>query len=240
MLDKTISFKAPKKYLDLKEQFPEPIKLNIPKWFKKLEHNSDIKTVKGCMPFLDTLTTGYLLRLPQDFHLKHNFKDGDNYTSFLTPSLDDNNKCNLNTKDYNGIHPTFQFEGSSLEKKNNNFPAFKILNPWTIETPKNYSCLFLPPLNNTDDRFSIIPGIVNTDTYNQPINFPITLNGDKYPIQDTILKKGTAYVQIIPFKRDSWKFKVEEEKNFTKNFFKYNLNYLHIYKNKFWNKISWK
>ena len=117
MFDKTISFKAPKKYLDLKEQFPEPIKLNIPKWFKKLEHNSDTKTVKGCMPFLDTLTTGYLLRLPQDFHLKHNFKDGDNYVSFLNPSLDDNNKCNLNTKDYNGIHPTFQFEGSSLEKK---------------------------------------------------------------------------------------------------------------------------
>ena len=80
-----------------------------------------------------------------------------------------------------------------------------LLNPWKIKTPKGYSCLFVPPLNNSDDRFSIIPGIVDTDTFPSEINFPIIINGDKYPVLETTIKKGTPYVQIIPFKRDSGK-----------------------------------
>jgi hypothetical protein len=239
MFKNKISFKAPKQYLDLKEEFPQPIKLNIPKWFKKLNHGPDTVTVKGCMPFLDTLTTGYLLSLPQDFYLKHNFKEGDDYLSNLTPSVSNNHGCNLNTKNFNEIHPTQQFEGSSMGKKNNNFPAYKILSPWTIVTPKGYSCLFLPPMNNTDDRFSIIPGIVNTDTYNLPINFPILLNGDKYPVQDTLLKKGTPYVQVIPYKRESWNMEIKEEKQIVKKNFFYGLTFIQKYKNKFWNKVSW-
>jgi hypothetical protein len=126
-----------------------------------------------------------------------------------------------------------------MGKKNNNFPAYKILSPWTIVTPKGYSCLFLPPMNNTDDRFSIIPGIVNTDTYNLPINFPILLNGDKYPVQDTFLKKGTPYVQVIPYKRESWNMEIKEEKQIVKKKFFYDLTFMQKYKNKFWNKVSW-
>ena len=44
-------------------------------------------------------------------------------------------------------------------------------------------------MNNNDDRFSIIPGIVDTDTYPMNINFPYVLNGDKYQTLDTVLKK---------------------------------------------------
>ena len=240
MLEKNIKFKAPKQYLDLKQQFPEPIKLNIPEWYKKLKHNYHDLTIKGCMPFLDSLTTGYLLRLPQDFYLDHNYKDGDNYTSTLMPSLVDNNNCNLNTKDANTIHSPKQFDKSPMAKKNNHFPAFKIMNPWTIVTPDNYSCLFLPPMNNTDDRFSIIPAIVNTDTYNQPINFPIIVNGDKYPVQQTTLKKGTPYVQVIPYKRQSWKMNIEEQTDLRKEGFDYALTLLNKYKSKFWKKVTWR
>ena len=117
MFKNKIRFEAPKQYLDLKEEFPQPIKLNIPKWFKKINHDVENFTIKGCMPFLDTLTTGYLLRLPQDFYLKHNFKEGDNYQSKLVPSVSDNHGCNLNTTNFNEIHPTKQFEGSSMGKK---------------------------------------------------------------------------------------------------------------------------
>ena len=41
--------------------------------------------------------------------------------------------------------------------------------------------------------------------FNTEINFPIVINGDKYPTLKTTLKIGTPYVQIIPFKRDNWK-----------------------------------
>jgi hypothetical protein len=105
------------------------------------------------------------------------------------------------------IHP-IQLEGSPYVEKNKNLPFYKIINPWIIKTPPGYSCLFVPPLNNTDDRFSIIPAIVDTDTFPNEINFPIVINGDKYPTLDTVLKKGTPYVQVIPFKRDKWKMKL--------------------------------
>ena len=68
-----IEFSAPKniEYF-LKDVLPIPAKLNIPDWFKKLNHEFDNKTVKGCMPFLDALTAGYILKMPQDLFLRHN------------------------------------------------------------------------------------------------------------------------------------------------------------------------
>jgi len=251
MFDKEIEFSAHEDYFALKEDYPIPAKLNIPEWYKKLEHTVLNKTAKGCMPFLDSLTAGYLLKMPQDFHVRHNvdnknekgeiFKD-----SFQTFGLHGENQL-LNAKKINlnsgiDIHPIKQLEGSSLIEKNKNFPFYKIVNPWKIKTPKGYSCLFVPPLNNTDDRFSIIPGIVDTDNHPIEINFPIVINGDKYPVLETTIKKGTPYVQIIPFKRDSWKMKTKSKKQKemqrTKLF--YSLCILNVYKDKYWNKKSWK
>ena len=94
-------------------------------------------------------------------------------------------------------------------EKNKNLAFHKILNPWIITTPPGYSTLFVPPLNNSDDRFSIIAGIVDTDTFKNEINFPIVINGDKYEILDTIIERGTPYVQCIPFKRDAWKMEIK-------------------------------
>ena len=139
------------------------------------------------------------------------------------------------------LHDVKQVLGSPHVEKNKQLPFLKILNPWIIKTPPGYSCLFVPPLNNIDDRFSIIPGIVDTDTFSNEINFPIVINGDKYPTLDTIIKKGTPYVQVIPFKRDKWKMKITgkntEEMRKGKTF--YGLSLLHTYKNKFWNKKKW-
>jgi hypothetical protein len=251
MFNKEIEFSAHEDYFALKEDYPIPIKSNIPEWYKKLEHSLENKTIKGCMPFLDSLTSGYLLKMPQDFNVKHNvdnknekgekFKD-----SFQTYGLHDQTqlltakKINLNSGLDN--HSIKQVEGSHFIEKNKNLPFYKILNPWKIKTPKGYSCLFVPPLNNSDDRFSIIPGIVDTDTFPIEINFPIIINGDKYPVLETTIKKGTPYVQIIPFKRDSWKMvlKPEGQKEIQRSRMFYGLKLINIYKDKYWNKKSWK
>jgi hypothetical protein len=39
MFDKEIEFSAHEDYFALKEDYPIPTKLNIPEWYKKLEHN---------------------------------------------------------------------------------------------------------------------------------------------------------------------------------------------------------
>jgi len=251
MFDKEIEFSAHEDYFDLQEDYPTPIKLNIPEWYKKLDHSILNKTIKGCMPFLDTLTSGYLLKMPQDFYVRHNvdnknekgeeFKD-----SFQTYGLHDMSQP-LSAKQVNlnsgfDTHTLKQVKGSPFIEKNKNLPFYKILNPWKIKTPKGYSCLFVPPLNNTDDRFSIISGIVDTDNFPNEINFPIIINGDKYPILETTIKKGTPYVQIIPFKRDSWKMitRPRKQKEIQNSRLFYGLKLLNIYKDKYWNKKSWK
>jgi hypothetical protein len=221
MFDKEIEFSAHEDYFALNEDYPIPAKLNIPEWYKKLEHTLENKTVKGCMPFLDSLTSGYILKIPQDFHVNHNVEHKTETgeilnDSFQTFALHDM-KQSLTAKRINlnsgiDVHIIKQLKGSPSVQKNKNLPFYKILNPWKIKTPKGYSCLFVPPLNNSDDRFSIISGIVDTDTFPNEINFPIVINGDKYPVLDTVIKKGTPYVQIIPFKRDNWKISLKPRK----------------------------
>jgi len=250
MFDKEIEFSAHEDYFALKEDYPIPAKLNIPEWYKKLDHTILDKTVKGCMPFLDSLTAGYLLKMPQDFNIRHNvdnknekevFKD-----SFQTFGLHDQSdrlhSKNINLNSGIDVHSIKQVEGSPFIEKNKNLPFYKILNPWKIKTPKGYSCLFVSPLNNTDDRFSIIPGIVDTDAFPNEINFPIVINGDKYPVLETTIKKGTPYVQIIPFKRENWKMitKPRKQKEVQNSRLFYGLKILNIYKDKYWNKKSWK
>ena len=251
MFNKEIEFRAHEDYFALEEDYPTPAKLNIPEWFKQLEHSLLDKTVKGCMPFLDSLTAGYMFKMPQDFHIRHNVgnkneKGEEIKDSFQTFGLHDQSQLlhakgiNLNSSLDN--HPIKQLEGSSLIEKNKNLPFYKIMNPWKIKTPKGYSCLFVSPLNNSDDRFSIISGIVDTDTFPNEINFPIVINGDKYPILETTIKKGTPYVQIIPFRRESWKMvlKPRKQKEIQTSRLFYGLKLLNIYKDKYWNKKSWK
>jgi hypothetical protein len=251
MFDKEIEFSAHEDYFALKEDYPTPIKLNIPEWYKKLEHTVLNKTVKGCIPFLDSLTTGYLLKIPQDLNIRHNIDSINNNNekikdSFRKFALDEHagyiaaKSINLNSN--MDVHPIQQLEGSPLVDKNKNLPFYKILNPWKIKTPKGYSCLFVPPLNNSDDRFSIIPAIVDTDTFPNEINFPVVINGDKYPVLETLIKKGTPYVQVIPFKRDSWKMKLKKttQKEILNSRIFYSLTLLNTYKNKYWFKKTWK
>jgi hypothetical protein len=251
MFDKEIEFSAHEDYFALKEDYPIPTKLNIPEWYKKLEHNYLLRTVKGCMPFLDSLTSGYLLKMPQDFAIRHNVdnenekgeKIKDSFQTFsLANAFDVLYAKSINLNSSINTHPIFQLKGSPLIEKNKNFPFYKIMNPWHIKTPKGYSCLFVPPLNNSDDRFSIIPGIVDTDSHSLEINFPIVINGDKYPVLETTFKKGTPYVQIIPFKRESWKMIIQsrKQKEIKKSMFSYNLNLINVYKQKFWKKKLWK
>ena len=83
---------------------------------------------------------------------------------------------------------------------------------------------------------------MDTDTFPNEINFPIVLNGDKYPTLETTIKKGTPYVQVIPFKRDSWKMivKSRKQKEIINSRLFYGLKVINMYKEKYWNKKKWK
>jgi hypothetical protein len=213
MFHKEIEFSAQEDYFSLKEDYPVPIKLNIPEWYKKLNHSIDNLTVKGCMPFLDSLTSGYLLKMPQDFNVRHNvINEKGEKDSFQTFGLHDMSPIliakQINLNSGIDVHPVRQLMGSSFIEKNKNLPFYKILNPWKIKTPKGYSTLFMQPVHR-ESVFTILPGLVDTDTYSAPVNFPFVLNDVNF---EGLIPKGTPIAQVIPIKRENWTMEFGEEK----------------------------
>jgi hypothetical protein len=171
---------------------PQPASRFIPEEYKKLgrftDNNFHAPTVKTCMPFLDSLTAGYIIPFDQDYVVDPIETDFTGWPANRKP-LDDF-----------GFHNKAQLPESWKKFSGDN--AGKFMNKWLIKTPPGYSCLFIKPMNRIEERFDIIPGIVDTDTYINTINFPFILRKrDK----QFLIKKGEPMIQVIPFKRDSWK-----------------------------------
>lgn len=77
--------------------------------------------------------------------------------------------------------------------------VLKFINPWSIKTPKGWSVQFKNPANNWSNNIHILEGVVDTDEYFLPINFPFVWTGSEEG--EWIIPKGTPLVQVIPFKR---------------------------------------
>lgn len=207
---------------------PQPASRFIPEEYKKLKRfeNDDLHspTVKTCMPFLDSLTAGYIIPFDQDYVID---PVEDDFS--ITPA-------NKEQNDF-GFHGSVQLpkKWKGVMGKN----AGKFHNKWLIKTPPGYSCLFIKPMNRLESRFEIIAGIVDTDTYISLINFPFILHQrDK----QFIIKKGEPMVQVIPFKREEWKmwcgFYFEKLHNKTLNLLQ--SKWVDRYKKMFWNKKNFK
>jgi len=57
VFESIIKFKTNDVIIEDKSLYPIPTKLNIPNWFKELKYSIDNKTIKGCIPFLETFTS---------------------------------------------------------------------------------------------------------------------------------------------------------------------------------------
>ena len=59
---------------------------------------------------------------------------------------------------------------------------------------------------------------------------------------ETTIEMGTPLVQVIPFKREKWKMKVDSKGGLSKikiNFLQ-RLKMINVYKSKWWSKKTWK
>jgi hypothetical protein len=247
--EKKIEFSIHKDLINIENIKPIETKKVLPNWYKNInKHTLNFRNLKGCIPFLDNLSAGYVLPLPQDFHIAHcktNVNTGEKESSYIFALSEGLNESECSEYNINGptqdVHPIDQIggEGSFLGKKNGNNNVIKIINPWLIKTPPGYSCLFTSPAYNENDYFSIISAIVDTDTFDNYINFPIIINHDKYPSFEKTFEQGLPYVQIIPFKRDSWRKKITTTKKIYSNF-KYFSKIIHRYKQLIWSRKTWR
>jgi len=190
---------------------PVPAKKKIPDWFKKMSNysgevlNYQKPTVKKCVPFLDTLTSGYIIQNPMDIIF---WSEGEEICWEIPRSINpDMSRGNMNI----GIDVHQGYQASKKSYRAGEIAlTFKWLNPWFIKTPKNYSCLFTNPFNRESDKLRILDGIVDTDLYTHTqVNFPFVLKAipkDK----SFILEKGHPICLVFPFLRDNWKMKIKK------------------------------
>ncbi len=228
MFDKKITFCAINEGMLDVWPHPQPASRFIPDEYKKLkrfkENNLHSPTVKTCVPFLDSLTMGYIIPFDQDY---------------LVDPVEDDFAVTPANKEQNdfGFHNQTQLPEEWKETTGKN--AGKFHNKWLIKTAPGYSCLFIKPMNRIETRFDIIAGVVDTDTYINTINFPFILNKRD---QQFLIKKGEPMVQVIPFKRESWKMwsGFYLEKAHGKVLSMLNSEWVDRYKKMFWRKKSYR
>lgn len=197
---------------------PEPASKNIPQWYKDTDSylNNEKKpsgdgqttaTIKRCMPVFDSMSAGYIIKSQVDVFISQrevkNLADESNSEKITQPWYE------WPTFEALGFHP---IEQASMYPNNTGhlFTYPKWNNPWSIKTPPGYSCFFTQPLHRSS-IFTILPGIVDTDQYYSPVNFPFVLNDPKW---EGLIPAGTPIAQIIPFKRDSWNMKLGNQQDF--------------------------
>lgn len=208
---------------------PKPAKHAIPQWYKdtpsydtgkrEVINGHFTQTVKKCIPFFDALTGGYIIPLWTDIYVSK--EDGD--TKFNIP----------NSVHDIGLHPLHQAE---LHPLSQGTPYPKLMNPWAIRTPQGYSCLVAAPFHNPNPYFVILDGIVDTDTYTAPINFPFVLKDRDF---SGLIPAGTPVAQIIPFKRDEWQMNIgTDDDSIKKASVLVASRWFDSYKSQFWHRKS--
>jgi hypothetical protein len=212
---------------------PKPATAFLPEWYKKTESymhgekkpigdGTTTGTIKRCIPVFDAITAGYIITLPADVFVSQ--RDGAPWYEWANFGLVQ-------------FHPVEQAPEHPLR---NGLPSYpKWINPWAIETPKGYSVLFTQPLHR-ESSFKILDGIVDTDTYKAPVNFPFVLNDVKF---EGLIPQGTPIAQVIPIKRDSWKMQIGSQEDFITQASisnKLRIRFFDSYRNQFWNRKEYK
>ena len=186
--------------VDLSLYEPQPARTIIPEWYKKTDSyisgekkptgdGQTSATVKRCMPVFDAITAGYILTTYTDVYVSQ--RDG--LPWYEWPSL--------NPIQFHPIEQAPEHPGA------NGAPYPKWINPWSIRTPENWSILFTAPMHHATP-FTILSGVVDTDQYYAPVNFPFVLNDVKF---EGLIPAGTPMAQIIPIYREHWEVKVGEQ-----------------------------
>lgn len=172
---------------------PAPSKEYVPEWYKKAQSflggkmvQEDYGINKGfklCMPFMDTLISGYTIELPYDVIVERQ-----------------------GTKVFFGWREAEKLieprnNAAELPRPAGHYPEmYAWVLSWGIQTPPGYSVLVTHPLNRHDLPFVTTSGIMDSDNYSQAGELPFFLNAGF----EGVIPAGTPIAQIIPIKRDSW------------------------------------
>ena len=208
----------------------KPAKTHIPEWYKNIKgynknnlkiqegQNVPITNLKSCMPFFDSFNTGYIVELAQDLYVE--VKDGQPKINWRE------NPDPLGVREIGeNIIPTPHGYSET---------HFIWKYPHILNAKKGYSAIVTHPFNRHDLPFISLTGIMDIDTLVGNGNIPFYIQEGF----EGLIPRGTPILQIIPFKRESWKIKKDDsliEKNNKENIDK-NRSMIGWYKSNRWQK----
>jgi hypothetical protein len=196
-MSKTIKFHLVQDFPEQMFLPPLPAKKTVPDWFKKIPpHNEDDETVKKCVPFIDAMSVGYTILNHIDISIWQ-MENGEVKIKWH----DEHHKKLLQRWPPIETHPQRQVPGSPMT----GYTILKYMSPWIIETPPDYSLLFLPPINRLEIPIVPLVGLVDCDTYQNNVNIPFIHTMLEPDEQIHHIPKGTPICQVVPVKRDAWK-----------------------------------
>lgn len=203
---KLIKFYSEPQYQGLGQ--PQPTKLFIPEWYRKSEStfsredNDELAPgLKKCMPYMDSLVSGYVLTTPVNVYVNEKSKDS-------LSALFNDKENDLQIR-WDGPHSFNEFIGerppelgSQMPRPEGHYPnhlAFRGV--WGVKVPRGYSLLVTHPFNRFDLPFTITSAIIDSDHFFTPGNIPFFMKRGF----SGMIPQGTPFAQLLPVKRDSWK-----------------------------------
>lgn len=178
---------------------PAPARSHVPEWYRKATRfrGGDMKVseyglnkdIKLCVPFLDALTSGYVVELPCDILIE---RDENGTSFFWHESI---RPMEIRPKDMAATLPRPHGHDSDMYAWNTY---------WGAITPPDYSILVTHPLNRFDLPFTTTSGIMDSDKYSIAGQVPFFLKKDF----SGVIPAGTPIMQLIPVKRESWKHQI--------------------------------
>ena len=184
---------------------PIPANKFYPSWFKNMPPGHDVPvgkgfpfglskqlrlsnvnaTIKRCPGVISYLSTGWIIPLWSDFVVQVRqgsiYAFGSNETAYVS----------MHSRERH-FHTMPEIEGYYPE-------PLKFTNPWKVLTPPGYSVLLCAPFYHLEQRFTVVPGVIDSDTYHHMhVNTFF-----KNKVGDYNLKMNMPFLQVIPFKRTS-------------------------------------
>jgi hypothetical protein len=189
---------------------PKPASEYIPDWYKKAKSytspdgkkapsldGTPYATVKRCMPLWDLMTAGYIIETPYDIYVRQT-KDGPYFQWGEMAAV--------------AFQSMEQFQNHPYSRDISY--ATRIVHPWSIKTPRGWSILVCEPQHHEPGPLICANGIVDTDEYSLPFNMFFKLRDPKF---EGMIPAGTPFIQVIPFKRESWTSELGGEKEKAKS-----------------------
>jgi hypothetical protein len=215
---------------------PRPASEYIPQWYKdakpyisangKKEPSMDgtpYATIKRCMPLWDMMTAGYIIETPYDIYIRQ------------TPQGPYFQWGEMQAIDFQTME---QFQNHPYSRDINY--AVRIVHPWSIKTPKGWSIMVMEPQHQEPGPIIVASGIVDTDEFSVPFNIFLKLRDPNF---EGMIPAGTPFVQIIPFKKETWVSKLggQNEKNkYASDRRRMNTTFFDKYKRFWWQRKEYK